>query len=251
MTYTIKTVAKLSGVSTRTLRYYDEISLLKPAMINSSGYRLYGDEEINRLQQILYYRELNFSLEEIKLILDNPNFDIKKALQIQYQQLLSRKERIENLLLNIKKTMQYYQGEIDMTASDKFSAFKVQQITQNEQQYGDEIRSKYGTDQVDQANKKYLRLTQADMDEIKLVEKQLFEQLAAYVSKPNLQGEIAHEIFELHKLWLSFTLPEYSADMHKGIVTMYVEDERFKMYYDEKEPGSAEALYQIIHHYVS
>lgn len=249
MTYTIKTVARLSGVSTRTLRYYDEISLLKPATINSSGYRLYGDEEINRLQQILYYRELDFSLEEIKLILDNPNFDIKKALQIQYQQLFSRKERIENLLLNIKKTMQYYQGEIEMTASDKFSAFKVEQLTQNEQQYEDEIRSKYGTDQVNKANKKYLRLTQADMDEMKLVEKQLFEHLAVYVENPDVQGKIGQEIFKLHKLWLSFTLPEYSAEMHKDIVTMYVEDERFKMYYDEKEPGSAEALYHIIQHY--
>lgn len=251
MTYTIKTVAKLSGVSTRTLRYYDEISLLKPATINSSGYRLYDDEEINRLQQILYYRELDFSLEEIKLILDSPNFDIKNALQIQYQQLLSRKERIENLLLNIQKTMKYYQGEIEMTASDKFSAFKEQQITQNEQQYGDEIRSKYGNDQVDKANKKYLRLTQADMDEMKLVEKQLFEQLGVYVENPDVDTKLAKEIFELHKLWLSFTLPAYSAEMHKGIVTMYVEDERFKMYYDEKEPGSAEALYNIIQHYAS
>lgn len=86
---------------------------------------------------------------------------------------------------------------------------------------------------------------------MKLVEKQLFEQLALYVATPDLQGKIAHEIFELHKLWLSFTLPEYSAEMHKGIVTMYVEDERFKMYYDEKEPGSAEALYHIIQHYAS
>ncbi|KHF34438.1 HTH-type transcriptional activator mta [Paenibacillus sp. P1XP2] len=75
MEYTIQKLGRLAGISTRTLRYYDEIGILKPARINSSGYRIYGGDEVNRLQQILFYRELGFQLEDIKAIMDSPSFD--------------------------------------------------------------------------------------------------------------------------------------------------------------------------------
>ena len=107
MLYTIKKIAEISGVSTRTLRYYDEISLLKPAQTNESGYRFYGEKEINRLQQILFYRELDIKLEDIKLILDQPNFSVERALTEHYQKLLMKKVRIENLIASIEKTMKF------------------------------------------------------------------------------------------------------------------------------------------------
>lgn len=91
MEYTIKKMAEISGISPRTLRFYDQINLLKPARITSSGYRIYSGKEVDRLQHILFYRSLEFKLEQIREILDNPTFDHQKAL-VQHQQMLQKKE---------------------------------------------------------------------------------------------------------------------------------------------------------------
>lgn len=91
MEYTVKKLANLAGVSTRTLRYYDEIGILKPARISSCGYRIYGQKEVNRLQQILFYREMDVSLEDIKRILDSPSFDEVVALKEHRKKLLEKK----------------------------------------------------------------------------------------------------------------------------------------------------------------
>jgi len=90
MEYTVQKLAELSGVTARTLRYYDEIGILKPARINSSGYRVYGSREVDRLQQILFYRELGMNLEEIKRILFSPCFDEIQALKQHHRKLLER-----------------------------------------------------------------------------------------------------------------------------------------------------------------
>lgn len=126
MEYTIKKIANLSGVSARTLRFYDEIDLLKPARVNSSGYRIYGQQEVNRLQQILFYRELDMKLEEIKEILDNPDFNVEQALMEHQEKLLAKRREIDRLLASVQQTMHYYKGEIDMTDQEKFTAFKEQ-----------------------------------------------------------------------------------------------------------------------------
>lgn len=95
MEYTVNQLAKIAGVSGRTLRYYDKIDLLKPARVNSSGYRIYGQKEVNLLQQILIYRELDLSLEDIKAIISNPDFDRKTALKNHYNQLKSKRNRLD------------------------------------------------------------------------------------------------------------------------------------------------------------
>ncbi|MHB9649893.1 MerR family transcriptional regulator [Weissella paramesenteroides] len=251
MLYTVKKMAEISGVSTRTLRYYDEISLLKPAQINESGYRLYGEKEINRLQQILFYRELNLKLEDIKKILDQPNFSVERALAKHYQKLLMKKARIESLMASIEKTMRYYRGEIKMADTEKFTAFKEQQILENEQQYGEEIREKYGENEVNESNRKFLQLTEADLEDMKATEKLLFHKLQTYLTQVDVNSDLAQEIFTLHKQWLSYTLPNYSSEIHKGIGEMYVGDDRFKSYYDRNGSGTAEALNNIIQHYAN
>lgn len=91
MEYTVKKLAALADVSTRTLRYYDEIGILKPARINSSGYRIYGQNEVDRLQQILFYRELEVSLEDIKEIISQPDYSSCKALKDHRIKLLAKK----------------------------------------------------------------------------------------------------------------------------------------------------------------
>ena len=111
MEYTINKVAKISGVSTRTLRYYDEIGLLKPKRINSSGYRIYSQNEIDKLQQILFYKELDLPLNCISEIMNNRDFDSKNALYEHKENLLKRKNKIDIMLKTIDKTIRSLEGE--------------------------------------------------------------------------------------------------------------------------------------------
>ena len=134
---TVKEVSKLTKVSVRTLHYYDEIGLLKPAKISDSGYRLYDDGNLQTLQQILFFKELNFSLKEIKEIINNPNFDRTKAL-ISHKELLNAKiERLNNLIHLIDDILE---GEIDMS----FKQFDNSEIQNMQKQYQSEAKEKYG-----------------------------------------------------------------------------------------------------------
>lgn len=103
MEYTIQQLARIAGISTRTLRYYDEIGLLKPARTSPSGYRIYGQREVNQLQHILFYRELGVSLEVIRKILTDPLFDRAKALRRHREQLLDKRKRLDKLMLDLRK----------------------------------------------------------------------------------------------------------------------------------------------------
>ena len=249
MEYTIKKIANLSGVSARTLRFYDEIDLLKPARVNSSGYRIYGQNEVNRLQQILFYREMDLKLEEIKEILDNPDFDVEQALMEHQEKLMAKRQEIDRLLASVQQTMKYYKGEIEMSDQEKFTAFKEQKVAENEAKYGKEIREKYGEETVERSNKKYLNLTEEQMQEMAETEVQLFETIGVYLEQPEIESDVAKEIFRLHKKWLSYTWPTYSAEAHKGLGMMYIADERFMAYYDEKHAGAAQALNDAIQYY--
>ncbi|MEZ2734805.1 MerR family transcriptional regulator, partial [Aneurinibacillus aneurinilyticus] len=117
MEYTVQKLARLAGITSRTLRYYDEIGILKPARINSSGYRIYGQAEVDRLQQILFYRELDVDLESIKKIVNSPSFDDVKALKEHREKLLTKREQLNLLIANVDKTLAVREGR--MTMSDK------------------------------------------------------------------------------------------------------------------------------------
>ena len=106
MEYTVKELSKISGISTRTLRYYDQIELLVPPRLSSSGYRIYGENEVDILQQILFYRELGVSLGEIKKLLNSPDYDKEKSLQTHLDELLQKQARIETLINNVSQTIQ-------------------------------------------------------------------------------------------------------------------------------------------------
>lgn len=103
---TVKEVSKLTGISVRTLHYYDEIGLLKPTVINEVGYRLYDDRALGNLQQILFFREFDFSLKDIKDIMNNPSFDKKKTLAAQRELLLLKKKRLDGLIQLINETIE-------------------------------------------------------------------------------------------------------------------------------------------------
>ena len=240
MEYSINELSKIAKISTRTLRYYHEINLLEPKRINSSGYRIYGEYEIDKLQQILFYKSMGFKLEDIKNIVNSPSFDIMTALNNHKKELIRRREEIDLLIENVEKTINYKKGEIKMSNKEKFEAFKKDLINKNEEEYGEEIREKYGNSQVDNSNAKIMGMSEEEFKEFKELEKQIIETLKDAMEENNPSGEKAQRACELHKKWLGYTWNFYTKEAHRNLGEMYVADERFKKYYDDNKKGMSE-----------
>jgi len=240
MEYTVNKLSKMSGASARTLRYYDEIGLLKPVRIASSGYRLYGQNELDTLQQIMFYRELGFPLDEIKSILYASDFDLEQSFKHHLTELNKKRERLDLLIKNVTKSISAVKGETTMTDNEKFEGFKQTLIDENEQKYGPEIRTKYGDNAVDASNTKLKGLTQKQYDEGEKLRIAYEEKLKAALETGNPAGDLAQVACDLHRQWLCVFYPSYSKEYHKGLGEMYVADERFKANYDKIAPGCAE-----------
>jgi DNA-binding transcriptional MerR regulator len=249
MEYTVHKLGKMAGISTRTLRYYDEIGMLKPARINSSGYRIYGEQEVNLLQQILFYKELGIKLETINQIVTSPTFDEAKALADHRSQLLDKRAQLDLLIANVEKTISSKGGEIEMTNNEKFEGFKQKMIDQNEKTYGKEIREKYGDETVNKSNAKVKNMTQSQHDEVKRLSEEVQTTLAEAFKTGDPSSDLAQRAADLHKQWLMYFWSEYSKEAHENLAQMYVDDERFTMYYDKEVPGTAEFLKDAIHVY--
>jgi DNA-binding transcriptional MerR regulator len=246
MEYTVQKLGQLAGISTRTLRYYDQIGMLKPARINSSGYRIYGQAEVDKLQQILFYRELGLRLDQITELVNSPSFDASKALYEHREQLLDKRKQLDQLITNVEKTIAQKEGRMTMTDREKFEGFKQKWIDENEQKYGAEIREKYGDEVVERSNEKLRGLAPEQYEEMKRLEEEVITALAAAVQQGDPAGELAQKAADLHRQWLSFTWSTYSKEAHAGLAQMYVEDERFKVYYDQHQPGMAAFLRDAI-----
>jgi DNA-binding transcriptional MerR regulator len=242
MEYTVQKLGSLAGVSTRTLRYYDEIGILKPARVSSSGYRIYGEAEVNRLQQILFYRELGVSLDSIKDIVTAPSFDGASALKEHREKLLEKRNQLDTLIANVDKTIASTEGRIKMSNKEKFEGFKKMMIDDNEKKYGKEIREKYGKDTVEKSNAKMMNMTEEQYDEVTKLAEEVTSTLAEAFKNGDPASDIAQKAADLHKKWLTFYWSEYSKEAHAGLAQMYVDDERFTAYYDKEQPGTAEFL---------
>lgn len=249
MEYTVQKLGQLAGVSTRTLRYYDELGLLKPARISSSGYRIYGHAEVDLLQQILFFRELGLGLEQIKQIIQDPTFDKANALKEHREQLLDRRRQLDVLIRNVEQSIEHAEGRITMSDKQKFEGFKQKLIEENEKKYGKEIREKYGDDKVNASNAKLSNMTQEQYEEATRLAEEIKTTLAEAFKTGDPAGELAQKTAGLHKRWLMFYWKEYSKEAHAGLSQMYVDDERFTAYYDTDQPGTAAFLRDAIHIY--
>ena len=250
MEYSIKELSELAGVSARTLRYYDEIGLLKPSRVNEAGYRYYGESEVAVLQQILFYRERGFELKTIQRIIYDENFDMLNAMEEHLQALEKQKKETENLILTVKKTIQSMKGECEMSNKEKFQALKEKAVRENEEMYGAEAREKYGDEEVHTFNQKMLNMTEVQWERFKELEKVILMRLEEAVEhKTEAESEAAKTIVELHKEWLCMTWKQYSAEAHKGVAMMYVADERFTKYYDRNVQGCARLLCKAVQYW--
>ncbi len=246
MEYTVQKLGRMAGVSTRTLRYYDEIGILKPARINSSGYRIYGKAEVDRLQLILFYRELDMGLDDIAKILSSPSFNSVMALEEHRGKLLARKRQLERLIANIDRTIASHEGRVIMADKEKFEGFKKKLIEDNEKNYGEEIRAKYGDEQIDKSNRKVMGMTEEQYAQTEKLSAELMETLDAACKTGDPAGELAQKAADLHRRWLCYFWDSYTKEAHAGVAQMYVYDERFKAHYDSVCPGTAEFLRDAI-----
>ncbi|WP_307893237.1 MerR family transcriptional regulator [Bacillus swezeyi] len=233
----VKEVADLVGISVRTLHHYDEIGLLTPAEITEAGYRLYSDDDLEKLQQILFFRELDFPLKKIKNILDSPSFDRNEALQMHRKMLLEKRRRLDQMIETIDKTIQFAKGEIEMTNEEKFAGFDFSQNP-----YEEEARERWGDEAVDKSKAHIAAMSE---DERKAMEQRydaIYRKIAA-IRKGEPDSEEAQAAI---KEWYDFlnanTGHHYSLEAFKCLGQMYVDDERFTKNIDQYGAGLAKFM---------
>lgn len=250
MEYSIHELSRLSGVSTRTLRWYDEIGLLKPGRVAESGYRYYGPAQVDRLQDILFYRALGVELARIRECLDAPSFDRLAALRQHLAALQAQKARLEDLIQSVEETIGCEERKEPMKDEKKFAALKAKLVAENEAAHGQEARAKYGDGEVDAANANLMGLTQEQYDAWNALDAELRQRLETAV-KAGLapDSEEGRELYDLHRRWLAVTVNDLTPQKHRGISQLYVLDERFTAYYDRAVPGCAQFLRDAVEHW--
>ena len=248
--YKINEVAKIANISTRTLRFYDEKSLLVPIKDKNSNYRYYSDKDINTLQQILFYKRLGFKLAKIKKIIKDPDFKYESALLKHRIALVNEKSHIDALLATIDNTIKSIKGDYKMKDTDKFKGFKEELITTNENKYGKEIKDKYGEKLVNSSYAKIRKMSKWEIEEANRIEKKILITLKKAIETENHQGKLAIEVCELHQKWIKMYWPTYTKEAHLNLVKMYTQDERFKSYYGKVNPLATQFLYEAMEQYL-
>ena len=247
MEYSVCELARLSGVTARTLRWYDRIGLLKPSRVGGNGYRYYSESEVNRLQHILYYRALGLELRRIAELLDDPAFDRLSALRGHLEMLEQERRRVDALIASVRRCIQAEERNETMSDHEKFEAFKREAVAQNERQYGAEIREKYTDAEIDRANRRMMDMTPAQYDEWKALEAEILRRLESAVrSGADPAGAEGRAIAALHLRWVRFSWAGCTPQHQIGLASMYVQDERFLAYYDRETSGCADFLLRAV-----
>ena len=232
-----KEVAVMIGISIRTLHHYDQIGLLCPKRNAENDYRKYSEEDIDKLQQILFFRECGFSLKNIEMLLNSPDFDKEEAFNLQQKYLLHEKKRIELMLNTLYKTMKALKGEISMSQKEKFEGFDM-----SHNPYEEEARKLWGDAVVDKSNAHISALSKEKQDEISNGMDTLFTELAAIrhekPDSPIVQAAM-EKMFAYFNQNFGYT---YTPEAFAGLGQMYVNDNRFTEYIDNYGEGLSKFL---------
>lgn len=226
----IKEFAEASGVSVRTLHYYDEIDLLKPAFVDEwTGYRYYDENSLLRMQEILFYRELDFSLKSISEILSSPDYDKKKAISEQKNLLILKKERLERLISAIEKAEK---GEIVMKVFDNSEFDK----------YKEEVKEKWGnTDAFKEYSEKTKNYSKDKQSSLTDEMNNLFGEFSACMKNSlNPDSENVQNLVKRLQNHITDNYYHCTTDILSGLGQMYVYDERFRENIDKNGDGTAE-----------
>lgn len=244
MAYTVKAVADLAGISIRALHHYDRIGLLKPTSASPAGYRLYTERDLERLQQILFFKELDFPLQDIKTIIESPGFDRHAALISHRQLLLAKQARLQTLVRSIDRTIEMMEARKPMPANTLFEGFDEAQ----QRQYREEARQRWGSERVDDSERRTAPYTRDDWAAIQQAMAEINHTVAAHLggdpAHPDVQAAVAH----WHRL-INERFYDCSLEVFRGLGDLYVDDERFTATYDKVKPGLAPFLRAAMHAY--
>lgn len=239
---TVNQVAKLTGVSVRTLHYYDEIMLLTPSGVTESGYRLYDEGRMEKLQQILFFRELDLELKDIKQILDNPDFDKTNTLKKHKELLKLKRSRLDNLISLVERILK---GENDMS----FKEFDMTEIEKAQKQYKEEVESRWGkTEAYKESQIKASKYSKDDWANINRdsenIYKSFIQNMNKDVSDPDVQKLVGEWQNHITKYFYDCT-----DEILSGLGQMYIADERFTKNIDKYGDGLAEFISKAIEYY--
>lgn len=238
-TYSVKQIAQLAGVSVRTLHLYDKIGLLKPGKRTRAGYRQYSEDELLRLQQVLFYRELDFSLKEIKEIMNDPGFDVGKALIGHKASLLIRRERLNILLNTIDKTISNLNNEQMTNIEELYEGMPKEQAVA----WRKEATDKWGEDVVTRSEKALLEIGKLDIERLKAEQKDIARRLQLLKGYPTesdeVQEQIARHYANIRSFWGVTDPTDLKAETYKGLAELYITDERYTAGNDSPDPEFA------------
>lgn len=236
----------MAGVSVRTLHIYDQKGLLKPAIRTEAKYRLYGGKELLRLQQILFYKELDFSLQDIKAILNGSEFDVVKSLESHRLSILDRQNRLNTLLNTIDQTIFYLKNAHQtMDYESLYAGFPKEQAMA----YRAEAVEKWGHKTVENGEKALLKLSKADFDNLKMQQIQLGEHLYLLKRSNPSDATVQSLIAQHYQLIAQFWGKQPTADAYIGLGELYVSDDRYTTQNGVPEPEYAQFLSQAMRHY--
>jgi DNA-binding transcriptional MerR regulator len=241
--YTIKEIADLAGVTTRTLRYYDQLGLLIPAEIGKNGYRYYDQDNLLRLQQVLYFRELDVPLKEIQYLMSRPDFQLLSSLENHQDALRDQVQRLNRLLATLEKTISSLQGEGNMSEKEFFAGF-------DETRYEEETRERWGqTPQYAESQRKWSSYTKDQKEEIKaeggeITVRIVTENPDVSADDPDVQAAVGEYYDYLNKYF-------YACEVGflRGLADMWVQDPRFAVNYERIRKGGADFVREAVHIY--
>lgn len=242
--YKVNELAASAGVTVRTLHYYDRIGLLRPSRHSAAGYRLYDDEAALRLQQILFYRELGLSLEEIGKLLGSPGFDVMAALESHRIELGKRVARLRLLRRTVENTISYLKGETTMEKAGIFSGFTPEE----EEYYANEAEKMYDPETVRESNRKWKAYGAARQREILEEGKAIYLDMVTAMPRgagsPEVQDLVGRWRVHMSYFWTP------AVDQLIPLAENYSVDPRFKVNFDAMHPGLAEFMGEAVRIYV-
>ena len=234
----------MAGVTPRTLHHYDDIGLLKPSRVGDNGYRYYGEEAVLKLQQILFYRELEFPLEEIRRIMGRRDFDVLDALQSHKEALQNQAVRLNRLLATVDNTIQHLKGEKLMSQKGLFEGFSEEE----QEKLAQEAEQMYDPETVRESNRKWKSYSAAEKEAILAEGKSIYLDLAGAMSKGAASAQVQAVITRWHKHIQYFW--STNDEQLLGLADLYNNDPRFRENYEKVAPNLSEFMREAVTVYV-
>jgi DNA-binding transcriptional MerR regulator len=244
MSYTVGQVAGFARITVRTLHHYDEIGLLRPRLRSAAGHRRYDDADLDRLQQILFYRELGFPLDEVAVLLDDPDADPVAHLRRQHGLLTDRIGRLQQMAEAVRRALEARTMGINLTPEEKFEVFG----DFDPDEHADEVRERWGnTEAYAQSQARAASYTKEDWLRIKAEGEDWNRRIAAALAAGEpADGEAAMDLAEEHRQSITRHSYDCGYDLHTKLACLFVSDPRFTAYYETVAPGTAQYLHDAI-----